>query len=232
MSGALSFGATLERDDAFDSTDGAFVKFSSGLRWLLILLVVAVALIAFFVARTSSRKPSPTVVPPTASADAPSPPRVDPIPDVPRVAADQARSPSPRWMPPPMPSADDRAIVIDLQVPVEASNGTTVEASIGVPPGPLVEVARFRIDYDADALEPIEVVDPNGTTLPAIPTGPGSIELEFDLNQGLQQPTIVRFQARASVPRVASITVTPELRDAAGNALLAPPAINAVTILP
>ena len=83
--------------------------------------------------------------------------------------------------------------------------------------------AKFRVSYDADSLEVLDVVDATGTTLMAVPSGDGSVELDFDTDQGAVQAPAVRFLARANIPHQVQINVSADAGDIEGNALAIAP---------
>jgi hypothetical protein len=72
------------------------------------------------------------------------------------------------------------------------------------------------LSYDQDALEMLDTIDGTGTTVPAVPSEPGSVELDID---GATQTAAIRFLARAGMSRSVNIAVAAQLWDQAGNAL-------------
>ena len=68
--------------------------------------------------------------------------------------------------------------------PIQAWHGSTIDVSVGVPLGAVVRSVKFRVSYDADSLEVLNIIDATGTMLMAVPSGDGSVELDFDTDQG------------------------------------------------
>jgi len=89
------------------------------------------------------------------------------------------------------------------------------------------------MSYDAESLEVLNIIDATGTALTIVPSGDGSVELEFDTEQGAIQAPAIRFVARVDTPHLAQITVTADARDATGKALaIAPVAPFPIMLVP
>jgi hypothetical protein len=113
----------------------------------------------------------------------------------------------------------ERPLDILLTAPIQVAHGSTFEVSVGVPPGAPVRSAKFRVSYDAESLEVLNIIDATGTTLMVVPSGDGSVELDFDTEQGAIQAPAIRFLARVDTPHLVQITVTADAYDASGRAL-------------
>ncbi len=116
-------------------------------------------------------------------------------------------------------AAASRPIPVILTAPILVADGSTFEVSVGVPPGSGVHSAHFRLSYDDEALEMLDVIDATGTTVPVILLGPGIVDLDLDAGAGARQAPAIRFLARAGGSRSVQIAVAAELWDKAGNAL-------------
>jgi hypothetical protein len=116
-------------------------------------------------------------------------------------------------------SEPERPLEILLTAPIQAVHGSTFEVSVGVPLGAPVRSAKFRVNYDAESLEVLNIIDATGTTLMVVPSGGGSVELDFDTDQGAVQAPAIRFLARVDAPHLVQITVTADARDDTGRAL-------------
>ena len=122
----------------------------------------------------------------------------------------------------PSPSAE-RPLEILVTAPIQAWHGSTFDVSVGVPLGAVVRSVKFRVSYDADSLEVLNVIDATGTMLMAVPSGDGSVELDFDTDQGAIQAPAVRFLARADIPHQVQINVSADAWDTEGKALAIAP---------
>ena len=126
--------------------------------------------------------------------------------------------------PPALPPAASRPpIYAILTAPIQVTDGSTFEVSVGVPPGSGVHSAHFRLTYDDDALEILDMIDATGTTVPVIPLGPGIVDLDLDAERGATQAPAIRFLARTGAWRPVQIAVDVELWDQAGKALPSAP---------
>ena len=203
--------------------------------------VVAVVVILFFIVYYAVtllllRFPGlPEERPSRPSSNALSPPsraneQVPPIEERTPVSRDTAtpRGPSvgnavavqpPIALPPALSPAAGRPIYVILTAPTQVADGSTFEVSVGVPPGSGVHSARFRLSYEDDALETLDMIDATGTTVPVIPMAPGIVDLDLDAERGAIQAPAIRFLARTGASRPVQIAVAVELRDQAGNAL-------------
>ena len=115
--------------------------------------------------------------------------------------------------------AANQPISVILTAPAEVADGSTFEVSVAVPGGSGVHSAHFRLSYDDDALEMLDMIDATGTTVPAFPSEPGNVELDLDAGRGARQAPAIRFLARTGASRSVHIAVAAELWDQAGNAL-------------
>jgi hypothetical protein len=135
--------------------------------------------------------------------------------------------------PPALSAAAGRPISVILTAPGQVADGSTFEVSVGVPPGSGVHSAHFRLNYDDEALEVLDVIDATGTTVAVIPLGPGIVDLDLDAARGARQAPAIRFLARTGASRYVQIAVAVELWDQAGNALpSAPVAPHSIMIEP
>lgn len=122
----------------------------------------------------------------------------------------------------PMPalsSAGNQPIDVVLTGPTQVADGSTFQVAVGVPSGSGVQSANFRLSYDDDALEVLDMTDAIGTTLPVSRSEPGRVELNLDVGRGATQAPAIRFLARTGTSRAVQIAVAVELWDQAGNAL-------------
>jgi hypothetical protein len=106
-----------------------------------------------------------------------------------------------------------------LSAPTQVPDGGTFEISVGVPPGSGVHSAHFRLSYDDEALEMLDVIDATGTTIPMILSGPGIVDFNLDAEAGARKAPAIRFLTRAGGSRSVQIAVAVDLFDKAGNAL-------------
>jgi hypothetical protein len=120
---------------------------------------------------------------------------------------------------PALSAAASRPIPVILTAPTQVPDGSTFEVSVGVPPGSGVHSAHFRLSYDDEALEMLDVIDATGTTIPMILSGPGIVDLNLDAAAGARQAPAIRFLTRAGGSRSVQIAVAVDLWDKAGNAL-------------
>jgi hypothetical protein len=135
--------------------------------------------------------------------------------------------------PPALSAAANRPISVILTAPGQVADGSTFEVSVGVPPGSGVHSAHFRLNYDDEALEVLDVIDATGTTVAVIPLGPGIVDLDLDAARGARQAPAIRFLARTGASRYVQIAVAVEFWDQAGNALpSAPVAPHSIMIEP
>jgi hypothetical protein len=126
-----------------------------------------------------------------------------------------------------------RPLDIRVTAPIQAAHGSTFEVSVGFPDRAHVRSAKFRVSYDAESLEVLNIIDATGTALMVVPSGDGSVELEFDTEQGAIQAPAIRFLARVDTPHLAQITVTADAWDATGKALaIAPVAPYPIMLVP
>jgi hypothetical protein len=146
------------------------------------------------------------------------PSRDAPTPRAPRGEIAVAPGPPIALSPAPSP-AGRRPTSVILTAPTEVAEGSTFQVSVALPPGSGVHSAHFRLSYDDGALELLDMMDANGTTLPVFPSEPGSVELDLDVGRGAEQAPAIRFLARTGTSRSVEIAVAAELWDQAGNAL-------------
>lgn len=129
-----------------------------------------------------------------------------------------------------------RPIEITLTAPAQVAHGSTFQILVGVPSGAPVQSAKFRVNYDAESLEVLDISDSTGTGLSVVATDPPSVQLEFESGEGTSgtQPLAVRFLARGGdTPRSAQIAVTADLLDGAGKPLATmPPSSSSVLVVP
>ena len=126
-----------------------------------------------------------------------------------------------------------RPLDILVTAPIQAAHGSTFEVSVGFPNGAHLRSAKFRVRYDAESLEVLNIIDATGTALAVVPSGDGSVELEFDTEQGAIQAPAIRFLARVDTPHLVQITVTADAWDATGKALaIAPVAPYPIMLVP
>jgi hypothetical protein len=126
-----------------------------------------------------------------------------------------------------------RPLDIRVTAPIQAAHGSTFEVSVGFPDRAHVRSAKFRVSYDVESLEVLNIIDATGTALTVVPSGDGSVELEFDTEQGAIQAPAIRFLARVDTPHLVQITVTADAWDATGKALaIAPLAPFPIMLVP
>jgi hypothetical protein len=116
-----------------------------------------------------------------------------------------------------------RPLDILVRAPIQAAHGSTFDVSVGFPDRAHLRSAKFRVSYDAESLEVLNIVDATGTALMVVPSGDGSVELEFDTEQGAIRAPAIRFVARVDTPHLVQITVTANAWDATGKALAISP---------
>jgi len=116
-----------------------------------------------------------------------------------------------------------RPLDILVTAPIQAAHGSTFEVSVGFPDRAHLRSAKFRVSYDAESLEVLNIIDATGTALTVVPSGDGSVDLEFDTEQGAIQAPAIRFVARVDSPHLVQITVTAKAWDATGKALAVAP---------
>jgi hypothetical protein len=145
-------------------------------------------------------RPAPAPEPPTA-------PVVDAVPVAVTAPNAAMATPSPQ------------AISVVIDAPLQALHGTTFDVTVSASHSDAIQLAKFVLAYDTDALEVLDGIDANGTTLPIMPSGEGTVELDFDRALGAARWPSVRFLVRVTEPRAVLFTVVAQLHDAAGNQL-------------
>jgi hypothetical protein len=131
-------------------------------------------------------------------------------------------------------AAGDQPIDIVFTAPSEAAHGSIIDVSIGVPPHSVAQLANFRLTYDADALDLVEVQNASGATPSVIDQPPGTVELSYDRGEGTRELPTARFVAKSGdQPHSAKIAVTAELFDSTGRAItINSPAPHSVMLMP
>jgi hypothetical protein len=215
--------------------------------WVLISSVIALSVIAVLFVRTKPEDGQITPQSLKAPADAPattlareqiSVARRDvadtKVPLAPSRVGNVADAFAPRSALPAGVSAPvERPLDILVTAPIQAAHGGTFEVSVGFPVGAPVRLAKFRVDYDGESLEVLNIIDATGTTLMVVPDGAGSVDLDFDTEQGAIQAPAIRFLARVDTPHLVQIMVTVDAWDSTGNALaIAPVAPYPIMLVP
>lgn len=112
-----------------------------------------------------------------------------------------------------------QAIGVVIDAPLQALHGSTFEVTVAAVRAENIQSAKFELAYDTNALEVLDSIDANGTSLPIMPSGDGTVELQFDRALGAARWPAVRFLVRVTEPRSIQLSVVAEIRDAAGNVL-------------
>jgi hypothetical protein len=131
-------------------------------------------------------------------------------------------------------AAGDRPIDFLLTAPAQVARGSTFQVSLDLPPGTPVQSAKFRVNFDPNSLEALDITDATGTSLLVSTSGAGNVELDIDQAYGAMQAPAVRFLAKGTAPFAAQITVTAEqVLDGAGKTLATIPlAPRSVMVVP
>jgi hypothetical protein len=120
-----------------------------------------------------------------------------------------------------------------IAAPLEAIHGSTFSVTFGVGPHNLAHSVRFRLNYDVDALELINVVDSSGTVFATVPNGDGSVDLDMDDVHNTVAPPAATFLVRVTEPRTIQFAASADAKDAEGNSLPTTPiAVAPMMLIP
>lgn len=141
---------------------------------------------------------------------------------------------------PPLPEAVGTAEIAPSQpiqllvdAPVRVVNGSAFEVSVGVPSGRGIYSARFRVHYDDDALEVLDIIDATGAPVAGSMPERGMVDFDLDAGRGARQAPAIRFLARTSGVREIRFSVEAFLRDRDNLELpVAPTAPRSIVVEP